>query len=265
MSQGDVAGADDRSSIRRGCADAIDELNRTRSWGLDAAGVLGYLDGLVPHVAPGSSAAALRAKAERYHLDHDLVGALADRSDLRHCAAWEDWSAQAVRIVRSRYPDARHPPAVDAHDLAQDGLVALSRALPRFHYDSRFATWAYAVVTRIAHRRVRDLRAAKRGAAVESVEQCAARGDLPAAPEDLEHTVAASLLAAAADAVLRAHVDERLALLFQLWAIDDQRVAHIGAQVRLSPSRVTALLAQVRALLQAHPALATWRDAELAG
>lgn len=265
MTQEDAASESDECDIRARCEAAIEELNRACSWGLGSDASAAYLGGLLPHVAPHTCDSCLRAKIVRYHLDHDLVRSLADRDHPQHAAAWEAWVAHALRIVRSRYPDARQPPLAEAHDLAQDGLLALSQSLARFHYDSRFSTWAYAVVLRIAHRRARDLRAAKRAAEAASIESVVECGDLPAAPDELEQMVAASVLAAAAEAILGAHADARLSQIFRLWAIHDQRAAQIGALVRLSPSRVAALIAQGRALLRAHPSVVAWRDAEATG
>ena len=62
--------------------------------------------------------------------------------------------------------------------------------------------------------------------------------------------------------ILAEQPDQRWSYLFQLAAVDDLRVAEIGALVQLSQPRVRALLQQIRQLLQQHPAIAAWQATE---
>ncbi len=61
-------------------------------------------------------------------------------------------------------------------------------------------------------------------------------------------------------AILAEQPDQRLGHLFYLWAVEDRRSAEIGALVHLHPSRVRALLQQIRLLLRDHPAIRAWQE-----
>lgn len=242
----------------------VGRLDDERGWNLGERGRTAYVDALLPHIPPDCDDAALAARVEYYRLDHEVVRALLDDRHPAYQEAWTQWVELTLRIVRSRVPRAPAHSAVEAHDLAQEGLAALGQSIPRYHYESRFSTWAYAVVMRTVYRTVRNLNAAKRTAHVESVERQTELGVILAAPSDLDDIIAVRALHATIEEILRAQPDARLALIFRLWAIHDQPVAAIARWLNLSVSRVSSLLADIRELLRAHPQIANWRAEQAA-
>jgi RNA polymerase sigma factor (sigma-70 family) len=172
--------------------------------------------------------------------------------------AWTEWCAHAVRIAQQHAFGAADDPLVDIDDLAQLALVELGQSLASYRYDSRFSTWAYTVIIRRVQRYVRDSRAGKRAGRPVSLDQLDAAG-LPALdPTTIEAPVAARLLLQLIMDVLGRAADQRLAQIFYLWVVEEQRLVQIGKHVQLSSGRVSALIEQARQILQRDPAMLAW-------
>ncbi len=243
-------------SERRAAVVAV--LRGELAWKLDMDRQHAYVAAMLPYLPEQCADADLRRIVLNYHQDHALVGALLDRANPRYEQVWIEAIGQVVRMALHQ----GHAPAsgamVDGDDLAQVALEALIRALPSFHYASRFSTWAYAVVGRSIQRYLRDLHASKRHRQVESLELYHELNDIPAADVQPEAHSEASALAALIEHVLAEHTDARLAYIFQLSTRDELRLAQIGQLVHLSPSRVSIVLAQARELLRQSPELRAW-------
>ena len=165
---------------------------------------------------------------------------------------------QVLAILRRAGLDWSDDQAIDIDDLAQVARMGLFKALPRYRYASRFSTWAYQVIIQCAQRYIRDLHAQKRAGRPQSLDQLPPVDTPIPPPEQPEHIVDAHMLMAHIDSVLATQPDPRLPAIFRLWAEEDQRVVTIGQHIQLSPSRVRALLHEIRVLLQQDPILQVW-------
>ncbi|HEY0601320.1 MAG TPA: sigma-70 family RNA polymerase sigma factor [Herpetosiphonaceae bacterium] len=196
-----------------------------------------------------------------YHADHKVIEQLRTIDHPQHDAGWAVWMSRAAGIIRQAGFAWSNDPAIDTEDLAQIAQVELIRSISSFTYHSRLSTWTYRVVVRSIQRFVRDSKAGKRGTRPDSLDHTADL-DVPLSETDQpESQAAANVLAARTLAILAEH-NNRLALIFKLWAIQDQRIEEIAEVVRLHPSRVRTLLKQARDILLAHPDMRDWRSDE---
>jgi RNA polymerase sigma factor (sigma-70 family) len=251
-----------QSDLAARCALAVVTLNDEHDWRLDAAKRQAYSAALARYAPPAATDDQLRQVALRYHHDHAQVQALAHATDARHDAAWRSWVTQVLPILRHAGLGWTDDAAIDADDLAQVARAALVHALPSFRYASRFSTWSHRVIVRSIQRYLRDLNALKRAARPHSLDQAPERFEtaINAAehPETLAH---ARTLAGLIDEILHAQPDQRLAVIFQLWALHDLRIEQIGQHVSLKPAQVRLLLQRARVVLQNDPRIASWREA----
>lgn len=247
----------DEAQLR--CLDTIERLNDEQVWKLDRATQIRYALGLRPALEHVSAGPLLRTIVANYHADHATVEALLNSDHPRHQEAWQLWARQVALVLHSTRLHWSHDIAVDADDLAQVALAEVARSLGSYGYRSKLSTWIFRVVVLSARRQGRSQRAAKRAARLASLQQFP-QLDVPVAPErQPEAEVRARLLVAQCLAILADHPDKRLAAIFRLWAAEERRVEEIGALYRLHPSRVGALLREIRRLLQAHPDLQGWQ------
>lgn len=241
------------------CLAVLAELSREHRWTLRDEQREAYVRAIVPMLAPEASDAELFKRLLYYHLDHDLVGALVDSAHPGHRASWEAWCVSALRIVRHTGLADSTGPLSSPEDLSQIALEEVLKALPSYAYRSRFTTWAYPVIVRAVQRQCSSHRAAKRSgptlsldAALSATDPQASAGDHP------EVASSAHLLAELARQVLSESKDTRMALVFQLWAVEDRRLTDIARVVGLDPSRVSVLLKEARKLLQQDPSVRAW-------
>lgn len=240
------------------CATMLAHLNDQLGWGLSLTTQRTYCHALHAYLPTPCSDTHLRQVICNYHLDHTTVAALMQPYYPGHDAAWTAWMGQVLAILRRAGLAWTDDQAIDAEDLAQIARMALVESLPRYHYASRFSTWAYQVIVQRVQRYVRDLHAQKRAGRPQSLDQLPPI-DTPLPPlEQPEDVVNARVLAAHIDAVLAAQPDPRLLAIFRLWAHADQRVVTIGQHIQLSPPRVRALLQEIRTVLQHDPVLQAW-------
>jgi RNA polymerase sigma factor (sigma-70 family) len=230
------------------------------SWALSSSTQHAYSRVLARYLPNPCSDEYARQVAIRYHHDHVLVDALMDSLHGSHEASWAAWMAQVVPILRNIGLAWSDDAAIDSEDLAQIARAELARALPTFRYASRFSTWAHQVIARSVQRYLRDRLAGKRAGRPISLETIVA-DDMPM--DELgrpDVAVDAGMLATLVGDILRAQPDRRLAVIFQLWAIDDLRIEEIGRRLQISPSQVRALVGRIRQVLQSDPAIRAWRE-----
>lgn len=235
-------------------------LNDELGWGLGAATQRQYCSMIVQALPPGSAASFIRRVLVNYHADHVLVHALRHSEHAQHDAAWRAWMSQALAILRHAGLAWAADGAYDLDDLAQVALAELVRALPSYHYASRFSTWAHQVIVQSVIRYRRDQGALKRAGHPDSLEALPEL-DIPASQAEHPEVVAdARVLLGTIDARLAAEPDGRLREIFRRWAVEDQRVEEIGRHIRLSASQVRVLIGYIRQILRADPAISTWLE-----
>lgn len=242
------------------CLKFVGKLNEEQGWNLSADEQQAYAAEVYVHLPKGCTDDLLRKLIVYYHTEHELVHALLDCDHLGYEAHWKEWMTTAMAILQQARLGWSADGTTTGEDLAQVALAQLLQALPTFHYTSRFSTWAYSVITRSVRRYLRDQSAGKRTGHPISLDQ---HPQLDVVQREAEHPEMAATvrsLMALIDTVLTDRADERLAYIYQLWAVRDLRPEEIGKLVQLSPSRVRSLLAQARELLRAHPALQAWRE-----
>lgn len=248
------------------CMTLVADLDREHEWGLTLHDQQDY----AAHVAAccitiaGMSDARICNTIRHYHRDHALVEALRDANHHQHAACWAEWVRQATRILGACIAgrSSGDMAVVGFEDLAQEALHDLWRGLVQFKYQSSFQTWAYTIVSNALARHYRALQTKKRSAlsvplSLDPLLEHDAAFQHRRTPQPDEETLN-TLLAEIVDQVLAQHPDRRLAVVFQLWAHDEQTLRMIGAQLQLSPARVHALLKQARALVRAELELQEW-------
>lgn len=248
------------------CLRLAEHLDKSQSWGLNYTTRLHYaqqVSALFPHIAdlPDSQ---LRIILTNFHLDHRLVHALRDRHHPEHMESWNNWSRQAVRILATKL---RHSSGVDLatmsmEDLAQEAMYDLWQALRNFRYESRFATWAFTIVSNCVSRAFRAAQTYKRRALVGAISLDPAPEQERPVPEVqgdcIESLTLGSTLAALSQQVLAQHPDVRLRMIFHLWTQEDQPLRVIGEQLNLSVPRVHALLNHAITLLRSAESIRDW-------
>lgn len=211
----------------------------------------------------------LQQVLSNYHYDHTLVEALRDQRHPAHAERWASWSQQALGILLSRYRNIVNldQPALSLEDLAQEAMHDLWRALPAYHYRSRFQTWAFTVISNCFVRAYRSARTQKRqipGVAVSLEDagelDCHRANSSYRTPD--ESAMASSLLSLSQQ-ILSQHHDTRLRAVFYMWAQEDQPLRVIGAQLNLSVPRVHALLSRALEILRTENSLKHWNSSSL--
>jgi len=248
------------------CLRLVDLLDAEHSWGLSQQQRRRYAEQLIlycPGIA-GRTDAQLSFVIQNYHRDHALVEALRDPAHHDHAERWGEWTRQCLRILGAKIPGGQlvDAGAVSLEDLAQESNFDLWRGLAKFSYQSSFHTWAFTVIGHCVARHYRALLTQKRGALApaQSLDSMLAVGDT-----FQDHTMPSpdafargTILAATIAHILNQQPDQRLPIIFQLWANEEQTLRTIGEQLHLSPARVHALVKQAIVLLQDELVLQDW-------
>jgi RNA polymerase sigma factor (sigma-70 family) len=248
------------------CLRLVSLLNAEHDWGLTQQQQRRYAEQIIlycPDIA-GKADAQLSSTLHYYHKEHALVEALHDPAHPDHADRWDEWTRQCLRILAAKIAGAQlsDAGAVSLEDLAQEANLDLWRGLAKFSYQSSFHTWAFTVIAHCVARHYRSLLTQKRGALApaQSLDNMLAVGDtfqdhaMPS-PDALAR---GTILAATIAHILAQQPDQRLPIIFQLWANEEQTLRSIGEQLHLSPARVHALLKQAIALLQDELVLQDW-------
>ncbi|GAB4212366.1 MAG: hypothetical protein OHK0022_48050 [Roseiflexaceae bacterium] len=240
----------------------IGTLDQHWGWNLDEAARQRYLEKLLTLVPDDYSDTLLQQMIQNYHLDHQRVDALQDTSHPDHQAAWEEAGQRAMLTLKGNGFSNYANGALDFDDLLQIALMDLSASLERFRYGSRLATWLHIVTLNSARRTLRMQRAARRaGITIPLGHPATEELTIPttAQPEAMtDYQMLLGLIAA----VLQANPDKRLLHIFRLWAIEDQRLTDIGEIMKLSKSRVSTLLDEIRRITGEHLRQQGWSNEE---
>jgi RNA polymerase sigma factor (sigma-70 family) len=248
-----IATVPDYLSVVQACNDEF-------GWDLDTDTCQQYALELESLLDEQASIEQIRTAVMHYHTEHRKVAALRDSAQADHVQAWAEWMSQVLVILRRTGLWWSSDHAIDSDDLAQIARTELVRALPSYRYQSRLEIWANRVVVQSVRRHLRDSRRSKRAVRPESLNK------LTADTEPVDCTPIAEQIANGHQLyqhimeILSKHPDNRLAHFFQLWVIDELSSSEIGSLVHLHPSRVRALLLQVRTILREHPTIRTWRS-----
>jgi RNA polymerase sigma factor (sigma-70 family) len=240
------------------CHAMIVALNSTQCWELSQETLWRYVIGLLPHLSDTSSDQQLARAVTNYHLDHHLMNVLANHTYPEHTLGWQQWLNNIIKILSHNGLQQLSDPSIEFGDLVQVASIALARALPTYHYQSRFSTWAYSIIVRSVQRYLRDLQAAKRTNQRYSLAQ-SPNIDLPIdVAEHPENIIAARALGDQINKVLMRESDHRLSTIFRMHVIEDQHINTIGNELQLHPSRIRALLHHTKTLLQQNPDILAW-------
>lgn len=251
----------DRRDTRSICMAAVAVCDSQLGWHLDEANRQAYAASLASLVSWDLSDERLQEIIVNYHADHALVAALRDATHHGHEEAWRGWMERVMAVVRANGFAWSSDSAIGSDDLGQIAYIELVRALPSYRYQSRFSTWAYKVVVQSMKRHLRFSRAGKRAERPDSLNRLP-EADAPLDSMELDSEPLGRLLQERIAAILARQPDQRLTTIFHLWAVQDTHIDDIGSIVQLHPSRVRALLLQIRQLLRGHPELRAWRKAE---
>jgi RNA polymerase sigma factor (sigma-70 family) len=254
------------------CLRLVAGMSHEQQWQLDLLTLQRYAEQVVACFdQPGEvSDERLLRTIDNYHSDHVLVEALRAAEAHHSAAVWTEWSGIVLRILAHRLgaQPIGGDPVAHLDDLQQDALLDLWRGLPTFRYQSRFNTWATALVVNCAARRRRSIRASKR-----SMNQAQSIDAVTSAVDNLEdeqalqpeQAVLSDELARLVRQVLGAHPDHRLRVVFELWVVERQSMRAIGERLNLSPARVHALLHQAVALIRGRLHANGWFEQSEAG
>lgn len=253
------------------CLKIVSLLNTEYGWGLTNETLRQYARKLATSFAniAGMSDVQLNVSIRYYHKDHALVEALLDTDHPEHAERWAEWTRQALSILAAKTAQTRLPDemAVSLEDLAQEAILDLWRGLRNFSYQSSFHTWAFTVIGHCLARHYRTHQTQKRAAlpAARSLDTMVATGDTFPNQTTMSPDTATfnTLLLELVNRVLRQHPDRRLAVVFHLWANEEQTLRVIGDRLALSPARVHALLKQAVALLRDEEAIRGWVERDV--
>lgn len=255
MTQQSIDTEDDR--LRR-CKEAVQAQSNTHDWKLSPRQQDDYAHALLAYMPPDCPDSFVRQIAWCYHHDHQLVSALQRPESLEGQLAWEHCRAQIPALLSYARLRWSIDSAADQEDLCQIGAQAIFQALPQFHYHSRFSTWMYQVFRHSVLRALRDRKAGKRFGQTDSYHAQPMLVPAIDAEEAVESSTQLKLLVELIDEVLAADRDQRLRLIFHLWAFRDARMADIGRITGLSQSRVSILLEHARERLRQDPRMQHW-------
>lgn len=246
------------------CLRVIQQLNAENSWYLTPEQQQQHAQRVFDLTTgdPDLSDHLVRTVAENYYRDAPVVQALLDKAHPEHALLWREWMRKVQQILFASGSDPNDT-SDGIHDFVQDALIDLYRGLERFTYRSRFATWAYTVVSRSGLRHHRTLQAQKRLLLRESrsLDELADSGVSLQDPHGSpDRVVLGSMLRQQIDQVLAQQDDRRLVTIVRLWLDRGDTLREIGSELHLSVTRVHMLLEQARTLLRTSPDLYAWID-----
>lgn len=240
------------------CYQLLMALCREQDWGLNQEEERRYLTTILRLVSVDSTDSQIMRTFKNYHLDHAQIDELSNHRHPNHNEAWSALQEIIMGALRHSGLSWTRDPAYDVKDLVQMAYLEVSHSLPSFRYASRATTWIYQICVQRIRRFLRDQHAEKRRGSPDSLEDM---GEPPALISEYEHPDTEAETRAFHELIieiLSRQPDPRLARIFRLWLIEDMRIEDIGKQVDLAPSRIRALLAQARKILQSDPRIRSW-------
>ncbi len=249
----------DREPIHTACAEMIATLNQQYGWDLDEPARRRYEEELVPLLSD-TRPEDLRQRVQWYHFDHQRVAALRDASRAGHQEAWEETHHRVTLTLKGNGFGDYSNGAIDFEDLVQIALADFSASLSRFRFGSQLATWLHVVALNSARRTLRGQKARRRTAVLVPLDHPSSEEIAIPSTDQPEALADYRLLLEVIAAILQNHGDGRRPRIFQLWALEDQRLADIGKIMGLSKSRVSTLLEESRILLREALHQRRWID-----
>lgn len=236
----------------------IAALNHELDWNLSTECWQQYIGALASLVQADAPEQHLRAVVQHYHSDHQRVSMLCDPTHPQHDQAWAQLTKDIARILRTANLAWSSDHAVDREDFTQIACAETAEKLPTFRFKSKFTTWLTTVVVHRVQRSVRDSLAQKRAVRPDSLEHV----EDTALPEDnsLEDQVSAQLLLEKISDILQRHHNPLVLKAFLQRFYHDRPTKAIGELLSYHPSRIRALLAEAKQLLQQDPSLRDWLE-----
>lgn len=246
------------TSLPQRCASKLSILNEENTWLLSPSQQAAYIVAIVPFVAEACADTVLERIIRSYHADHHEVEILQTHHHPKHDMAWMSWREQIGPILNYAGVLRSTDRSTEQDDIIQLALVELARALPTYRFQSRLSSWAYMVVVQRTRRAIRDSQAQKRQAVLLPIDHPTALGVYAPSAIQPDVQIIMQALVETIQEILAAHGGERLARVFHLWAVDDQRLVDIGRRTRLSPARISLLLDEARQVLRLHEEIQRW-------
>ena len=254
------------------CFHAVQYLNSQHGWGLAPGDMRYYADNLSqrwPELAQAPELLLERAICN-FHLDHDIVESLQQEASFEHAGAWRTWFEQATfaMLARGRVHFQIDADAADVEDIVQTAMLDIWKGLAAFQYRSRFGHWAAVTIANCFNRHLRKLGAERRiqFAQVHSLEGWLESGADVA--DTSAPTVEAQAFSALLVGMLRNELarrsDWRLLAVFDLCILGNRTTRATGDVLKLSPSRIHALIQQVRGIIHEYLAKEIWFQNEIA-
>lgn len=238
------------------CLAVTSELDAELGWGLSVVAKELYCRELVAIVPSAHLKQRMHTIVQNYHNDRKRWYALISPDDPDYNYAWEQLTKDIARILQKSRLVWLSDQAVNQDDLIQIASSEVASCINTFRFESRFTTWLTAVVVRTVQRVVRDSLAQKRAVRPEPIDQL----EDSAIPEDnrLHIQVSERLLLEKIAEILSKHSNPLVLQTFLLRFYHDRGTKEIGELLFYHPSRIRALLAEAKILLQQDPSLRDW-------
>ena len=240
------------------CLATVTELDAELGWGLSEAVREQYARAVVGLVDAERLEQRMWAIVQNYHEDHQRLAILRQPNHPDHNHAWEQVKKHIANIMQKNNLAWSSDQAIDRDDLVQIACTAVADKLHTFRFESRFTTWITPVAVRSGQRTVRDSLAQKRAGRPDSLDLI----ESSALPTDshFERHISERLLVEQISAILQTHKHPQAAEIFLLRHYQGLGTKEIGERLYFHPSRVRALLAEAKALLQDDPSLRDWLE-----
>lgn len=238
----------------------IRHLNAVEQWMLNASQIDEYtaaITRLYPELPDNLE--LLDTWITNYHSEHRLIQALRDESHPDHARAWNDLMRQIANQLAPKDVPADGDRQTIMSDLIQETCLQIFKAINQFKYKSRLRTWIYTIVNNQYLQYIRKLKIRNQLIPDQSLDNDIGL-ELADHSEAMEHVVGFNLLHHHCITRLRQTADQRLAAIFQYYAVEQLTLKQIAAKVGLSIGRVHELFKKIQAILYADPVIIHWRN-----
>jgi len=237
---------------------AVAGLNAELGWGLSPVAQEQYADAMSKLVKADCPDQRMRTILQNYHEDHRLLAILHQQDHPEHNHAWEQIKRYITNFMQKKNLAWSSDQATDYEDLVQIACMEVAKKMDTFRFESRFTTWYTTVAVRSIQRTFRDSLAKKRAIRPDSLEYV----DESLLSEDslFDSQISGTLLREKVSEILGRHPNPLMLKIFLLKFYHDQGTKEIGELIHYHPSRVRALLAEAKTLLQRDPSLRDWLE-----